>query len=173
MFCFTIADFKLCYKKHHRALITVFWLLGLLSGCYFGFKTPVPIISLMRTSFFERVSIVWRLCALLLPILLSFAALRLSASLLLLPVFLKAYSLGYCLCCINFAFGNAGWLMCMLCLCSDVCGAVLFLYMAFHHVMFEERRNLQKVICCLVIVTALGLFDYFIVSPFLVTLLNY
>lgn len=173
-FPFLHASNKRSVLSNHKFHIIFLWCFGLLTGCYFGFKTPDFVISLMRTSVSERVSIVWQFVALLIPLILAVTALRLSQPLLLLPVvFLKAHSFGYCLYCVTYAFGSAGWLVSLFCFFSDLCSISIFLTFVLSHAAWERGKSLHDCVICALALIALGLFDYFMVSPFWVGLLNY
>ena len=173
LLCLRVGD-KRNFQRYHRCILIVCWLSGLFAGYYFGIKTPDSVFALMRTSLSERVSIVWVFCALLLPLILSYTALRFSVPLLLLPlVFLKAYGFGYTLCCVIRAFGSAGWLMGTLCLFADVCSAILLLWFLLKYTKWENRRTLCDLTICISALITLGIFDYFVISPFTRSLLKY
>jgi hypothetical protein len=120
------------------------------------------------------VSIVWRLILLLFPLILSVTALRFLRPLLVLPVvFIKAYSFFYSLYCLNYAFGSAGWLASFILFFSDSCSIFVFLSFVFNHAMWGRGKCLRDFIISAFFLIALGVFDYFVVSPFGVELLKY
>lgn len=159
---------------HNRVLIILFWCLGLITGYFFGMQTPVQILSLMRTSLSERVSIVCRMISLFLPFFFFFVILRFLTPVLFIPLaFLKAYSFAFCYCCISIAFGYAGWLMRIFYLFSDSCSLVLLIWFLLSHFTWEREKNIRELAVCFAVIGLLSCFDYFIASPFSAMLMNY
>lgn len=158
----------------HSLCLPFSWVLGMIVGCLFGAKLPDPVISLMRTSFSERVSIVWLFVAILLPFFLSVTTIRFSLQrLLFLLSFVKAYCFAFCLYCINRAFGSAGWIMSFFCFFSDACSNAILLWFSLTHSEWKPERCMHDFAICVTALIALCCLDYFIVSPFMVMLLNY
>ena len=158
----------------HKIFIILSWLLGLCLGYYFGVKTPLSVISLMRMSVSQRVSIVWLFFVLLIPLFLSFLALRFSLPQLFIPLaFFKAYSLSYCIFCVTYFFGSAGWLVRLLCFFSDSCCVVILILFWLSHTVWRKRKCLYNLGLCAAATILIGCIDYFIVSPFGTILFNY
>ena len=98
-----------------------------------------------------------------------FSALSISYCVLLLAFF-KATGLSYLLTGNLIAFGNAGWLISLLLLFSDFLAAV-FLVRIWLKVLNKRSKYSDYLISCICIVL-IGILEYYVISPFLVTLFN-
>lgn len=73
---------------------------------------------------------------------------------------------GYCGMYVTFAFGSGGWLVrCLLLFSSSLVSVVMWwlILSSFD----RKHRNLQLICCSVLSVCCVTLFDYFIISPFL------
>lgn len=148
------------------------WTLGLIAGYYVLDQTPL--ISLMRSSHFLRMSIVDLILSLAIPFLVSFILLRYFSFYSVLPfVFLKALSYFLCYGGITLIFGNAGWLLSGMLLFSDSIFVIMLLLIWFNAAI-GKKPNLRRCIAAYIISSiAIVYLDYFVVSPYVAMLLNY
>ena len=109
----------------HRKMCSLFlafsWIAGLLCGAFLFLSVEDSSFLWMRRLPERSVSIVSSLCVTLFPILISVFAVSLRAIFFLYPLcFLKALQFSFVSCGIVCAFGDAGWLIRWLMLCSEI-----------------------------------------------------
>lgn len=154
-------------------LLALFWGAGLLLGVGLACQAGDSIFSLMRIAASRRVSIVGLFSSILLPFLLSAAAVYLHGASLLLPVsFLKAFSFGFCAVTVMKAFGSAGWLVCRLLLFSDCCLMPVLFWFWLRHIRGGRRSVKMDMRLCAILIAAVGSIDYFLISPFLMSIID-
>jgi hypothetical protein len=153
--------------KYDDFLTITWWSLGLILGFYISAKAPTNIYSVMRSSMFGRVSIVWVLISATFPYLVFFVSHSLSKKGILYSfLFLKALIYAYCLGVIFCAFGSAGWLVCTISFFTGTLSSFFFLVFLL---CFDERQLkksvIQAIVNCFVIVSLLCL-DRYALWPF-------
>lgn len=153
-------------------LTALSWILGLLSAvaavlCQHSFSMMYPFV-------FDRVSIVGMIASLVLPIILSYILINRCNIYFALPVlFLKAFLYMCCYYSISVAFGSAGWLVRALVLFSDSVSVVILLFFFYMYVAGDTgvfHRLFRIAILALLVI---GCLDYYVISPFILMLLNY
>ena len=85
----------------------------------------------------------------------------------------KAFSFSFCLCAIGYCFGSAGWLIRFLLLFSDSCilPCLIWLWLrCFSRKCIAFKKDLTA---CIGITVLVGFIDYFVISPFLLSVFNY
>lgn len=152
--------------------LTITWILGLLAGVFCLNQSPTYL--LIDSSYLWELSGIGLTVSLAFPILLSFILLKLICFYAVLPlVFVKAFSFMFCFGNVFIAFGDAGWLVSRLIFFSD-CILVLLLLVHWFCSAIGERWNRTQCFTAYIIVPVLiGCFDYFVITPFWVTLVNY
>lgn len=157
---------------HIRALLLAStWISGLLAGVYILRETSFS--SMMYSVSFDRISIVGLLISLVFPLLLSYILLRCFHFYHILPlVFLKAFSFMCCYGSITMAFNNAGWLVSGMLLFSDYFLVILLLYLWFQASSEKCCSPQVSIISYILASITFGCFDYFVVSPYVLMLLN-
>ena len=147
------------------------WVLGLVLGIALGKYTTDDILELVFFSLMDRASVAGVLLSGLLPLTLSFVFLCFSLPQFLLPlVFVKAYGFGFSLCCTSVVFGSAAWLMCAIGLFSDFCGTTILLWFLFYHQDLNHKKLDKRFFLCCVLLIALAVLEYFVISPYLAIL---
>lgn len=154
-----------------RVLAASVWILGLFSGAYILDHIS---FSMMRPIIVERVSIVCLLFSLSFPFVLSFILLRYFHFWSILPlIFIKAVSFMCCLGGISLAFGDAGWLIRGLVLFADSIG-VVFLIFSWYEALDGKRYRWKRFAgTYLPVLGIIGFVDYFVLSEYVVILLNH
>ncbi len=160
-------------QKLLKQLLILLWIGGAILGCFSSLHISDSTLHLMRSSFSGDVSIVWLLFAANLPLVLSYTAIRFRMPVLLLPlIFLKSYTFSLCFSCVAFAFGSAGWLMRVLCLSPDICSTLLLVWFLLNNYHYEQKECSLDFWICVAVNVMIGFIEYFMVSPFTVSLLN-
>ena len=157
----------LCRIHAPVIFLTIAWILGIFIGFYAANGTNHFVIELPQHSR----TLFGLLFVILLPFLFSVLSMRYLTPLLFIPLaFADAFIFAYCSYCIQFSFGNAGWLFRWLLMFSDSCMSVTLLLFWVRNIdqTYHSRKDLGIffIISCLI-----GFIDYFAVSPFLSELL--
>ena len=127
----------------------------------------------MNTAVHNHVTVIGLASVLFLPLIASVVAVHFNAHILIIPIcFIKALTFGICLSGISVAFGGSGWLMRILMLFSDSCMIVLLLWFWCRHLTGKGNMLMWDAAVCAGAAFVIGLFDYFLVSPFLMELLS-
>ena len=152
-------------------LIILSWVLGLLSSVVVLSQYS---FSLMCPLNFDRVSIVAMIVSLVFPIVLSYILLNRCNIYLVLPViYLKSFLYMSCYFAITLTFGSAGWLVRTLVLFSDSVSVLLLLILCYRYITKNKVALYRFFRIAILILFLIGSLDYYIISPFIMTLLNY
>ena len=154
-----------------KFLLVLCWIFGLFAGYFFIIGHGDSISSLMHTAVNQRVTIVGLVLTLFFPLIISAMAVHLRSPLVLLVlVFLKAFCFSGCYFAVGIAFKGAGWLVRWLLLFSDSCMVVMLLWLWLEIIAGEVHTFKHSLITCVISAIIVGCIDYFVISPFLVTL---
>lgn len=157
-----------------RVFLCIAWLAGLFFGIILANGCSDTVILMIRSAGKSGTSMVNMFALLLFPLFVSAFFIWLSKPfLVILLVSVKAFLFGFSAMSVTFAFGDAGWLTRWLLLFSDSCSSVVLFWFWIRNVFGEKRIFKRDFVCCVALIIALGCFDYYIVSPFSVTLFNY
>ena len=160
-------------RKYSLVILAFSWFLGLFLGVVFSIAAGDSIISLMSTAVSSRVSIVGLLTAILLPFLLSaFAVLICEPCLLVVIAFGKAFVFSYLSLGLMAAYGSAGWLVWLLLMFSDCCFLPLLMLYWIHFIFGGRSQAIPVTAMIGFAAVAIGSFDFYIVSPFLASLIS-
>ncbi len=159
-------------RRASSFLVCYFWITGLLVG-----------ISIYRQD--SAISNMFSCAAMLDPPLFRLFAVRIIPFILLALcsafsfkyisfaiLFIKALLYGYCASGIVLVFTSAGWLIGLLFLFSDFVASVLLLWFSVRNVVKKNSSLMYDFLLCAIIVSAVCLFDYKVVSPYLIMLLS-
>lgn len=150
------------------------WISSICLGLYIGSVFDPAVYSLMRMASCFHVSIVGLVLNLLFPIVLSAAAVYyLSPRSLLWLVFGKGLCHGICMYMTLAEFSSAGWLQCRLLMFSEYCLLVPLFILWIHQLDGSSNRLKRDITNCLATAAVAAVADYFIVSPFVITTINY
>lgn len=170
---FSGLHFPILLRRIYRPLLAFFMFLGLVFGFLCSADSTVFLHSLMRPVVCYRVSIVGFICLLLVPFLLSAYAVFLSSPLLFPLCFAKFFSFAYSAKMLMLAYGDAGWLARWLLLFSSVLSLPVLIWFCMRHVDGRSRENFWRDLgLCTVLLIGIGSFDYRVISPFLVRLID-
>lgn len=164
---------KVSGKKfiYGKLLLIICWLAGLLIGFIYAKGHCTELYFLMRIAVAQRVSIVGIVFSLSFPLIISAIAIHLDSPLVLsILAFLKAFCFGCCCCAVVAAFGSSGWFIRWLLLFSDSCIVVVLLWLWLKSFAGDEHTIHADVLISIVIAIIIGCVDYFVVSPFMVSL---
>lgn len=160
--------------RYRMAILAFFWIVGLLCGVFFASAVKDFVFPQMRSFAYVRVSIAGLVAVLAFPLAISAVAVYLNVPVFLFPIcFFKAFSFGCCLYSISVAFGDAGWLVRLLLLFSDSCMIVPLLWFWCRHQTGKRASIKRDLAVCTSFAALIGVTDYYLVSPYLVELMNY
>ena len=142
-------------------------LLGMLSAAYSGCYSMMPTVSL------NRLSIVYYILWLCVPLFVFYFLLRISKLYLILPfIFGEAYIYFFCKFTFRLAYGAAGWLISELLFFSD--SILMFVLLFLGNLSDIRGRGLDHFVAVsLMALVYVGIIDFYAVSPFVETLLNH
>lgn len=154
-------------------ILAASWGVGLLLGIAYGYRGDPSFELLMRTAVSGRMSIVGLTLLLYVPLLLSALAVYLKfPHFLILVCFSKAFLFASCGASLHMTFGSAAWLVRLLLQFSDICALPFFYWFCMRNITgLNERTRPDLLICCIAF-AVMGLFDFTVISPFLVKCIN-
>lgn len=148
------------------------WVCGLSFGLFLASRMHGNFSSLMRTALTNRVSIVGLLIILLFPFISSAVAVWFSRTgYLYLLVAGKGICFSFCVYLIMVEFPSSGWLFCRLLLFSELCILPPLFYLWIKSIEGGKQTIRHSAGFCLLIAVVAGVLDYFLISPFTVTLM--
>lgn len=146
-------------------ILAFLWTVSIAIGMYMAFGLKEVNISFMQGVVSQHISFAGLAVILLLPLFISIIALWLGfKELIRILCCLRGLVLGYCLLGLLQAFGSAGWLVCTMLLFSNIAGS-LILFCIWVSSSFNK-------IFSLIFVVLIGCMDYFLISPYLVYIIN-
>ena len=147
---------------------------GIFLGHYYASGGNQTYFLLMRMAPSCPVSIVGLISVTFLPFLISAFAVYFSHHELLLPVcFCKAFSFACCAITATRVFGSAGWLVRLLLQFTDICTLPLLCWFWIRHARGEHEKLWMDIILCGVLVMVIGVVDYCVIAPYLVSLIDF
>lgn len=153
------------------SFIAITWISGLLCALLYIKQFS---FSLMYPLHIERVSIVGMIVSLILPIILLYILLNRCYFYLILPViFLKSFNYMCCYLCITYSYGTAGWLVRTLLLFSDTVSVIILLHFCYRFAAGNKIGMTSYFKYTFAVLIIVGCLDYYIISPFILMLLNH
>ena len=153
--------------------LAICWLAGLLLGTAYGKRADQFSIHMMRMVTSYHMSIVGLILILYFPLLLSaFAVYRNRPHCLIVISFFKAFVFASCGAMLGAAFASAAWLVRLLLQFSDICTLPIYYWFCVRNITGQNEKSRLDFLVCFVSVTVLGIFDFCVVSPFLVKLID-
>ncbi len=151
--------------------LAFFWSFGLLLGSYAGLHASATYLQALSLAAGSDLTISGLIVSLWVPFGLCMLAARKGKKwLLIVLAFLNALSVSYCSAALYRLFDSAGWLIRILFQFSDLSTLGFFCWFCIR-CMTNDLRKADYGICTAVYILA-GLFDFCIVSPFLVMLID-
>jgi len=157
-----------CRKK--QFILAFVWGLALGLGSLFAFTTQPVTLSLMCIAPMCHVSIFGLVVILLFPLLLSAIAVKFSVSgIIYLIVLVDGISFGYFMLGTVLAFGSPAWLIGLMLAFSKL--ALIVPLLSFYLQCFSNKDSLMpSFINCFFAAMIIGMLDYLVVSPFLISI---
>lgn len=160
--------------KFSRHLLVICWCAGLFLGMLAAHTAGGSLAPLIRSAMAQPLTISGVFVCAVLPFALSaFAVLWSKLWMLFLICGWKAFGFGFCTFGVCLAFGSADWLVRFLFLFSDVCLAPVILFYWLRHIPGDAKASSKVFGLCFGAVALVGALDYFLISPFLVKLMNF
>lgn len=155
-------------------LFCIIWLCGLAGGVFIATGLDHTHFLLMRPSNLYGLSIFRQLAAVYLPFLFAAYAVSIdNPKLLLVLCFVKAFAFSFCGCLVFNAYGTAGWLVRLLLLFTDVFTIPVLIWYCLRHIDSQIYSAKRDLIICILLITIVVCFDYFVISPFTAELIDY
>lgn len=166
----SVFSFSRC--RNPAWILAFSWVCGLSFGLFLASRMHGDYSSLMRTVITNRVSIVGLLIILLFPFILSVVAIHFSRTgFLYLLSAGKGICFSFCVYLIMAEFSSSGWLLCRLLLFSELCILPPLFYLWIKCIEGGKQTiKLSAGFYPLIAVVA-AVLDYFLISPFTVTLM--
>lgn len=157
----------------HRVVLfpVLLWLSGIVLGILLAFILRDNSVMIIAAAVQHRVSIFGLCFVLVLPCIVSIVAYKSSAfwpSCIL--TLARGICFGHAIPATLWAFGTAAWLLHFLLSFSNLMIQVPFFVIEFDYLSTNRYMQYKKVLLLLFFATIIGLFDYFIVSPGVLTL---
>lgn len=153
--------------KTNTFLLAFIWCAGIFLGCCVSWCSRSTVAIVFRSAVCSQSSFFGGLTTAVLPFLLTGAGMMYGRWTIFLIAFLKSFSFGFCGYSIGLSFGAGCWLLWPLFLFIDVAVVpVCFYYWCICLDPGFEHRH-KYLMCCLGYGVLIGSIDYFIISPFL------
>lgn len=167
LFSFSVSDAFI----RRTLVVCLCWIAGLFGGILMAVKADDSFLSLMRLSAKAQVSIVSLLPGSLLPFLIAAYAVNIHQFWILYSAAgLKAFCFSVCACLLVRSFGSAGWLVQPM---FQFCGTVTAVVFCWYCIRLTRiGLKARDLIGCILLCSAVAVFDYLVVSPFLAILLQ-
>ncbi len=154
-------------------LFLVCWIIGVFAGSFSAFSSDF-VSALVRLCVKTPISVIGAVSHLLFPLMFWYLCWLMSSRYLIICFsFVKAYSFSFCVTAVLLTFGDAGWLIQFLLLFADyVLNFALFIMLL--QIVRKQRSTAVKTVSVYLFITAPAvLVDYFLLSPYLKTLLTF
>lgn len=156
------------WSKCSVAFLLLFWTVGFAVGTLCVFSLYDNYGSIIRQAAAMDATIVGLLLLSMVPLVLSYIVIRLSAAPLLLPIsFFKALSFAFCSFGVLWAYGSAGWLVRILLLFSDSLSVLILLYFWISSITGDRKFIDHRLLCCMIASGFVAIVDYLYIVPLL------
>ena len=165
---FLLRDFSPDRRKYPTFILAFIWCFGILCGITAAHRAGDSTVSLMRMAAFRPVSIVNLLTVSVLPFVFSAVSVYLrSWQMLSALCFFKALLFGFVSSGVYIAFGDAGWLVWLMIMFSDIFCLIPLWWYWITCSDFRTRPVLRMAICLIAVCFIVSL-DYQVIAPSLV-----
>lgn len=155
-------------RRSCKMILIIFWCIGFAGGTVAAAGAG-NLTSLMRACCDSSVSIVGLFLVPFFPFLISAVAVYFSLPwLLCLTALCKMFSFGFCTCAVAVGFAEAGWLICLLLLFTDLCTLPVLCWFQFRHSAGGRRILWKDVLCPIVWFLAVCAVDRIWIVPLLI-----
>lgn len=169
---------RICRTRVRRDATTViqvccFWVIGLAFGRYLVDRSGVSSASIMQLAATTQPVILLQLFGQLLPLLITYAGVFFLGKIVVHPVVIcHACVLGYTSFLCRRGFNSAGWLVYRILFFSDCISAIILLWIWLNVLKDHHYLTVRRFLCYSGILTLVVLFDYFVCSKFLLSVLT-
>ena len=163
----SVLGFQIC-----KYLLIISWTFGLIFGALVA-RNSVHLPMMICSIATQAPSLLHLLIVALLPFLFTALAVYLSKPWLIVPIaLLKAFCFAFCTFGVVLAFGSAGWLVQLFLLFTDTCVIPILIFSWLRYLSHTERSMRGLLIVCSVAAFSIAMVDYFVISPFLLRLVE-
>lgn len=149
------------------------WVLGLLLGTLYGYCADRSYVLFMRIATTSSMSILGLLFVLYIPLLFSVFAVYFKRPQWLVPIcFAKAFLFASCGCALFIVFGSAAWLVRLLLQFSDLCSIPFLYWFCMRNITGRNSNTQSDFLVCCAAAAIIGIFDFGVISPYLVKLID-
>lgn len=151
--------------------VSVPWLVGLFIGAFVAFHLSDNQLQIVRVIASRKAPLFGVLFSSFIPFLIvAFIARFMGHRCLQTYLFIKSALLTLCFCYCNRCFGTSGWLVTTLLFFTDLISSYYLVLFSFQLFTSKTERSALLFVLYSVISILLGLFNYFILSPFTASL---
>lgn len=162
--------FSLFFRKGYIWILAFSLTGGMVLGSRLQANVDPSLISLMRASGIQSVSIVSRLSVLLLPFLFSALFCSTRSAWMIFPVsFFKGFCFGFCQASIFSSFAGAGWLIYFFLMFSDI---LTFPVLVFFWIrcLGKTGHMTSRLLFCMLAVLIIAAVDHRFITPYYISL---
>lgn len=160
------------WRKNVILSLSFLWCFGLSCGFLFALYAEPYVYSWMYSRVVGSVSIVGLLVAHVFPLIFLIIVIRFRVTAVALPIALfKSFLMGFCQCCVYYAFGNAGWMVKSLFMFTGSVNSVLLLYFWILYIHQTGQWHLKAAIVFLSAAVSVCVLDFYFVAPYLFSLI--
>lgn len=153
-------------QYRRQIFICLAWILGLTYGMFISVNSSALVLSCIRCVPNERLTLCGMILTRISPVVISALLIRISYSLLYLFAYFKAFCYGFCMFGLLIAFGTSGWLISIFLLFSEFF-AISVLFWFWIADSYETSDKFRKnLIISIIVITMVGLIEYYFVSPY-------
>ncbi len=170
----SVSRFTRLQWKSSVIILLILWLLGFVCGLYFVSSEYDLFYGYMTKTVLVRQSVWGILTVIYNPLIVCSICIYFSAPVIIyIYCAFKAFCFSCCLCCVAMIFGQSAWLVRLLLFFSDNWSVLLTLWLSGRFLLDKSAVTRKDILFCTIILTAIGLADYFLVSPYTALLMNY
>ncbi len=169
----SIDSFTSSQQRHsyiNKIIFCIMWIVGMLVGKLSGCKFLIPAsfgATLQKGSFVSYIT------TLTFPLLLSALVMYINKAILIAPILLiKSFLFSATACALLLTYGSAAWLVGFLGFAASFCSSAVLLLFLFRNCDSPRKRLRSEAILFLFINLLIGITDYYVLSPILISSLN-
>ena len=156
-----------------RFFLSIAFILGLCFGIYLATESESIFRQVLPGIISASTSLPAAAVGVAIPLLLSMACITCSwPAMVILVCFIKAVVFAYCSCGTLLFFGSGGWLVRFLLLFTDSCMLAPMLWFCLRHIDGSKLSIKRDIAICFLLFVLFFVFDYFVISPYLMMLMN-
>ena len=159
--------------KKFACLLAFFWSLGVVLGMVLAAGFHSSVLPLMRMVITDQVSIIGLAAVPFLPFVISVVAMRLTMPwIFYIVTVVKGICYGFTAYSLVISYSDSAWLISCLVAFSAHSGQIPLILFWIRYMNDSTKRWKRDAIVCCALFTLIGFVDYFVISPFLSTLMR-